>query len=200
MSDRDDAFAIYRMPQWFESLSWQHMWIDLMVGWWVGEFGKPKTVCDFGAGDGWWCKRFKDIGVQTAYAVELDDVARQFISPSVYFLQHDLREPLEVEARFDLTICLEVAEHLDRQDGATLAETLVGATGNLLLFSAARPGQGGTEHINPQEPDYWIKQIERKGKIAYSELRTEKTRKAFANINNECYEFLAGNVLVFARV
>ena len=199
MSD-DSAFDIYRLPQWFESLSWQHMWIELMLGWWVGEFGKPTSVCDFGAGDGWWCKRFKDIGVKTAYAVELDEVAKQFISPAVYFRQHDLRRPMEVEVPFDLTICLEVAEHIDRKSGKVLCRTLSDATGGLLLFSAAQPGQGGTEHINEQRPEYWIREIEAQDKLAYSDWRTQKTQHAFTNINNECYRFLAGNVLVFAHV
>jgi hypothetical protein len=31
------------------------------------------------------------------------------------------------------------------------------------LFSAAIPGQGGTEHINEQPPRYWERQFERHG-------------------------------------
>ncbi|GAH05049.1 unnamed protein product, partial [marine sediment metagenome] len=46
----------YKTNEWFDSLKWQHQWIEYMVGWWVGAFGTPETLLDFGAGDGWWCK------------------------------------------------------------------------------------------------------------------------------------------------
>jgi hypothetical protein len=68
---------IYNNREWFLSLQWQHRWIEYMVGWWIGHFGKPAIVCDFGAGDGWWSYTFRQAGSNAAYAVELHEIARE---------------------------------------------------------------------------------------------------------------------------
>jgi hypothetical protein len=190
---------VYSSREWFESLKWQHMWIEYLVGWWIGEFGRPKNVIDFGAGDGWWCKAFHDFGAE-AYAVELHEVAKEFIHPAVHFVQRDLREPISDGGLSDLVICLEVAEHLPKEHADTLCETLTCHTGNLLLFSAAGPGQPGTGHVHLQSQEYWQGRIERLNKIQYSEVRSERVRQAFANIVPEGFRFLPDNVQVFARV
>jgi len=191
---------VYRTREWFESLAWQHHWIEKMAGWWAGEFGLPEMVCDYGAGDGWWCKSFAEMGSLT-YGVELDEIAREFMPPVVQAVIRDLREPITDSGRFDLVICLEVAEHMTEIDAKNaLIPTLVKSTGNLLLFSAARPEQPGTGHINLQPPDYWINLIEKWQVVQYSQQKTEKAAQAFRNITNECFEFLPNNLLVFAKV
>jgi len=53
-----------------------------------------------------------------------------------------------------LVISLEVAEHLPASTAGTFVETLV-AHGDIILFSAAVPCQGGESHINEQWPAYW---------------------------------------------
>jgi SAM-dependent methyltransferase len=199
MSDPTD---IYRTREWFKSLEWQHRWIDFMVGWWVGAFGKPKSMIDYGAGDGWWSHAFKRIGHENvAFAVELDEIALEFMPSGVQFLQHDLREPLDVLQRFDLVICLEVAEHMTKREAHNgLLQTLAKSTGDLLLFSAAQPGQPGTGHINLQPLDYWIEAIEKWPYIKLSNERTASVRRAFENILPEGLAFLPRNLLVFARI
>lgn len=193
-------FDVYDTKEWFESLSWQHRWIEAMVGWWVGEFGLPQSVCDFGAGDGWWPYTFKQLGSKDCYAVELHDLAREYIPDCVYFTQRDLRQPFSDGGKFDLAICLEVAEHLPKPDASTLCQTLAAHTGDLLLFSAAGSDQPGTGHINLQVPEYWRNQIERQGKVVFSASKTGKAQSAFKNILPESFTYLAKNVQVFARV
>ncbi len=34
---------------------------------------------------------------------------------------------------------------------------------NTIFWSAARPGQGGFNHVNEQEPEYWIEKFARHG-------------------------------------
>lgn len=55
---------------------------------------------------------------------------------------------------FDLALCLEVAEHLPAEAGAVLVETLT-RHAPAVLFSAAIPGQGGTDHVNEAWPEVW---------------------------------------------
>jgi len=197
-----DPFDVYRTHEWFESLEWQHRWIDYMVGWWVGHFGKPQTMIDYGAGDGWWSHAFKSIGSETCFAVELDEIAQAHTPEDVYFLQHDLRLPLtDLLRTFELVICLEVAEHLPRNEAHNnLLHTLARSTGQLLMFSAAQPGQPGTGHINPQLPEYWIEALEKFSYIKFSQQRTKEARQAFRNIVPLGLEFLPRNLLVFARI
>jgi len=198
----EELFDVYRTHEWFESLKWQHMWIEFMVGWWCGTFGKPKTMIDYGSGDGWWSHSFKQIGSETCFAVELDEIAKEHTPEDVYFLQHDLREPLTDLLRpFDLVMCLEVAEHIPKHAAHNaLLQTLAKSTGNVLIFSAAQPGQPGTGHINLQPVGYWIEAIEKWPYIKFSQERTGAARAAFERIVPKGLEFLPRNLLVFAKV
>lgn len=188
----------YNTPEWFESLRWQHMWIQYMVGWWAGTYGVPATICDFGCGDGWWVKCFHDLG-STVGGIELHDIAAEYIPEQVQVLITDLREPLELGNVYDLTMCIEVAEHLPKTAADTLCWTLNRHTHNTLLFSAAQKGQGGTGHINLQPLDYWRKKLSSRG-LEFSPLRTGQVRAAFENINNELFAYLPRNLMVFSRV
>ena len=201
LDNAKDPFAVYRTHEWFESLSWQHRWIEYLVGWWCGTWGKPSTVADFGAGDGWWSHTFKQAGSKNCFAIELDEVAREHTPPDVYFIQHDLRTQMDVGGKVDLVICLEVAEHLPKHLALNaLLPTLARSAGNLILFSAAQPGQPGTGHINAQPLSHWIEHFEKWPYIKLSNERTAMARKAFTNIVPEGLEFLPRNLLVFARV
>lgn len=190
----------YRTREWFESLGWQRPWIEKMAGWWVGEFGRPTSVLDFGAGDGWWCKSFHDMGAE-AYAIELDPIAEEYIPDSVHKVIHDLRLPLDPGMMFDLTICLEVIEHLPRLEVENvLLHSLVSRTKNVMLISAAQPGQQGVGHINLQPLHYWIERLERFSNIKFSAERTARAKIAFERITNPQFHFLPRNLMVFARV
>lgn len=188
----------YLTEEWFLSLQWQHRWIDKMVGWWAGRFGRPSSMCDFGAGDAWWCKAFHDFGDVEAVAVELDHMALQYIPEQVEVIIHDLRVPMNIGRPFDLCICLEVAEHLPSSCAETLCETLGQHTRGMLLFSAAGPGQLGTGHINLQPQTYWrglLKQQE----LHYNAPVTDEVKVAFGNICNKFFDFLIENLQVFTR-
>ena len=60
--------------------------------------------------------------------------------------------------KYDLAICLEVAEHISEKNSYILLNNLTNAS-DVVLFSAAIPLQGGTNHINENYPTYWIKKF-----------------------------------------
>lgn len=188
----------YKTEEWFDSLAWQRQWIEKMAGWWAGEFGVPKMVLDLGAGDGWWCKSFHDMG-SNVWAVELYEEAREFIPPQVQFIQHDLTEPVDLGSRADLVICLEVAEHIPKPASGILVQTICRHASNHILFSSAPPGQGGTGHINLQPAKYW-RDLFSDQRCGFNAEMTGRTRRAFENITNETFAFLPKNIQVFSRI
>ena len=190
--------AVYATKEWFESLAWQHQWIEKMAGWWVGTFGLPKSVLDFGAGDGWWCKSFHDMGAN-AWAVELYEEAREFIPKQVQFIQHDLRERVDLNNCAYLVICLEVAEHIPKPASGILVETICKHTAQHILFSSAPPGQPGTGHINLQTQNFWRRLFEGY-KCNFNAQMTGATRVAFRNIVNDTFEFLPRNIQIFSKI
>lgn len=69
---------------------------------------------------------------------------------------HDLRQPLDLQRTFDLVVCTEVIEHIDQEFEVTLLETVRRHAGGRILFSAARPGQPGTGHVNCRPAEHWL--------------------------------------------
>ena len=115
----------------------------------------PRSVVDLGCGLGAWLAVFKTHGVEDVLGYDGPWVDRsQLLVAPPEFEGADLREPLAVERRFDLAICLETAHMLDGEHAAPLVASLV-ALAPVVVFSAGIPGQGGTNHRNEQWPGYW---------------------------------------------
>jgi hypothetical protein len=74
--------------------------------------------------------------------------------PVERFAEADLAEGVSADRRFDLVLCLEIAQNLPRKSARPLVEGLVGL-GPAVLFSAGIPNQTGEARANEQWPDYW---------------------------------------------
>jgi hypothetical protein len=83
---------------------------------------------------------------------------------------HDLQRPFQINERFDLAICLEVAEHLPTERSESLVQDLC-ALSDFVLFSAAIPSQPGTNHINCQWQSFWASLFEKNGRFAIDIIR-----------------------------
>jgi SAM-dependent methyltransferase len=123
------------------------------------DFLAPRSVIDVGCGQGTWLAVFREHGVADVCGVDGDYIDRQRLEiPAECFLARDLSQPLRLPRRFDLAISLEVAEHLPPESADVFVESLVRLS-PVVLFSAAAPYQGGTQHLNEQWPAYWAKQF-----------------------------------------
>ena len=116
---------------------------------------RPRSVVDVGCGVGTWLRAAQELGAESVLGLDGAYVDRNalMVSPED-FLAHDLSRPIELERTFDMAICLEVAEHLTLEVAPTLVHSLV-KLAPVVLFSAAIPGQGGTNHVNEQWQEYW---------------------------------------------
>ena len=116
---------------------------------------KIKSVLDVGCGLGGWLAAFSRHGVAEVLGVDGPHVDPASLAiPSTQFIAHDLREPLALDRRFDLVISIEVAEHLPERVARRFVSDLC-RHGDMVLFSAAIPFQGGVGHVNEQWPSYW---------------------------------------------
>jgi hypothetical protein len=117
------------------------------------------SLLDVGAGHGAWAAEWLKAGVKNVLAIDGDYVrADQLAIPERTFRAHDLATPLDLKERFDLVQSLEVAEHLPAAKADLFVDNLT-RHGDVILFSAAVPHQGGEHHVNEQPPEYWRKKF-----------------------------------------
>lgn len=129
------------------------------------------SLLDIGAGHGAWAAEWLAAGVTDVVAVDGDYVRRdQLAIPATAFRAHDLGTPLDLKRRFDLVQTLEVAEHLPADKAELFVDNLV-RHGDVILFSAAVPHQGGEHHVNEQPPEYWRAKLKARGYAAFDFLR-----------------------------
>lgn len=140
-------------------------------------FGFPRMVIDVGCGDGSWLRAAKHLGVATTVGIDREPLG-ELSSPACGIDRYqtaDLRVlglvrpevfDLATTRKFDLTISVEVAEHLPERCADSFISYLCSLSYRI-VFSAAPPGQGpyppeGTSeddawrwHLNEQPPTYW---------------------------------------------
>ncbi|MCA9575790.1 MAG: methyltransferase domain-containing protein [Polyangiales bacterium] len=130
-----------------------------------------RTAVDVGCGVGTWLAALEARGVDvTGFDGPWVDARRLRIDAD-RFRRADLVQPLPLMRRCDLAISLEVAEHLPETAALTFVDNLTRLS-DVVLFSAAIPGQGGTGHVNEQWPDYWAVRFDAKGYALADVLRT----------------------------
>ena len=114
-----------------------------------------RSVVDFGCGAGTWLKAAEQLGVHDILGLDFGDNSRQLMIRQDQFMRQDLTVPIHLGRKFDLVMSTEVAEHLSSDAAEDFIQSLC-RHGDIVLFSAAIPGQGGTHHVNEQYPSYWI--------------------------------------------
>ena len=126
---------------------------------------QPKTVLEFGCGLGTtsdFLARFVPGGSKVV-CVEPEAMLGEVFAGSKWFPQRPIQLAMlsfapeakscsdklfSTEMQFELVLSLEVAEHVPPEHTAELIERLARATSKYLVFSAARPGQGGTDRFD----------------------------------------------------
>ncbi len=129
------------------------------------------SVLDVGCGPGVWLAEWSRIGVEEILGVDGDYVPRNKLAiPADAFRAIDISQPFDLGQHFDLVQCLEVAEHIPEANADTLIDNLC-RHGDLIMFSAAVPGQGGEFHVNEQPYDYWRKKFSARGYAVFDCVR-----------------------------
>lgn len=116
----------------------------------------PASVVDVGCGQGAWLAAAAALGATTLTGVDGPWVDRARLRhPGIRFIPLDIASGATILVdRHDLCISVEVAEHLPADRAASFVEALCSAS-DAVLFSAAVPHQGGTDHVNERRASYW---------------------------------------------
>jgi hypothetical protein len=132
---------------------------------------KPQSMVDFGCGVGTWVKTGQELGVEEILGLEGDWLdLKHLVIPEENFIHKNLTSSIDLNKKFDLAITLEVAEHIEAKFSDIFVTNLTKAS-EVILFSAAIPGQRGSGHVNEQWPEYWIEKFKSKDYIPLDAIR-----------------------------
>lgn len=111
----------------------------------------PSTVIDIGCGVGEW-----NNGIKGYVGLDWNVPKRNLLIPADRYINFNLEsEAYHLNGtRYDLALCLEVAEHLSPERAEPLINMLC-TLSDKVLFSAAIKYQGGEGHVNEQPASYW---------------------------------------------
>ncbi len=119
----------------------------------------PQSVVDVGCGNGTFLSVFLENGIKDILGLDGGWVNRsELYIDGAFFLEKDLEKDLSINRKFDMVLCLEVAEHLSGDVADNFINNLTNL-GDIIIFSAAIINQGGQNHINEQPFDYWIEKF-----------------------------------------
>jgi hypothetical protein len=157
---------------------------------------RPKRLVDLGAGCGVYGHRFAMLGVEV---VSIDGVTPPAEhSYPVPLETRDLTEPFEnVWGRFDIALCLEVAEHIPEPLAGTFLDNIMRFSDRLIL-SAAQPNQGGHHHVNERPKRYWVAKLAEKG-WAYNRRETGRLLTVLT-AERPPYMWMVEQISVYDRV
>lgn len=190
LSVYDDAFydayghEAAKMAEWFMPL--------------LGQVIPFRSIIDVGCGEGHYVKWCRDNGI-AADGIEGSQAAiMRSVGPMIKW---DLRIPWRGEVKSSLCLSLEVAEHIDPEFAGVFADTLCGLS-DVVVMTAAPPGQGGLEHVNEQPKSYWKILFWDRGFHPDHEAHRKLLEGIFKAQDRGEYvtPWLAPNLMVFKRV
>lgn len=140
----------------------------------------PKTLIEFGCGNGELSKSLSQQDDQI-HITAIDGYATPDFTKhkQIEFKKIDLNEPASVQAyltslnkKFDVAICMEVAEHLKPEVSGALIDSMT-SVADAVIFSAAVPHQDGEGHINCRNRIFWHQQFEKNNFMLRDTIRSQ---------------------------
>jgi len=163
----------------------------------IVEFLRPKAVLDIGCGTGALLEALQSRGVVVSGLEYSDEGLKVCRSRGLDVRKFDItadRLPDDLLGR-DVVISFEVAEHLAKAFADGFIELLCSA-GRVIVLSAATPGQGGTDHVNEQPHEYWIKKLAARG-YSFEEGLSQQFRSHWKERNVASWYYQ--NVMIFRK-
>jgi 2-polyprenyl-3-methyl-5-hydroxy-6-metoxy-1,4-benzoquinol methylase len=154
----------------------------------------PKSVIDVGCGDGSYLVEFENNGIKTKGFDNSREALRICFNKGLDAKKLNIvKDSIRIREKYDLAICFELAEHLPSNASNKLVALLCDCS-DLIVFTAAPPGQGGYHHINEQPQSYWISEFQYFDYF-YSKVKTDKLKSYWSNSN--VIPYMINNLMVF---
>ncbi len=158
----------------------------------------PASVVDVGCGAAMYLAAFHKRGVKVkGYEGSQAALKYGLLSPEHIEL-YDLKNGLQSYTRYDLCLCIEVAEHIPLEKTDILVKSLCNLS-DRIIFTAAQLGQGGLNHINEQPPEFWIERFEKFGLKFNKSDRDRLKEKILTFVSYRDDNFFFKNLLVFEK-
>jgi hypothetical protein len=137
------------------------------------DFIEINSVVDIGCGRGAWLDVCLKFGGSMAVGYDGDwNSQEQMINKNIIFRANDLNTKIASSERFDLSMSLEVAEHIKPENSDLFLDNLTQFS-DVVLFGAAFTGQPGTDHINCNPHSFWAFKMRERGYYVFNFLREE---------------------------
>lgn len=158
---------------------------------WAKTVLNPNKVIDAGCGPGTYVYSMRDLGIN-AFGYDLD----KRVHGKPYLTNQSL---FDINDSGDVVMCLEVAEHIVPDDSQEVVDKLfdILEKDGVLIFTAARLGQGGTDHINCRPKEYWEHKFKEKGLIRSNTLEHELIQWVSQDIH---MGWFTANLMIFYKI
>jgi SAM-dependent methyltransferase len=176
ISSEDDLFTASSLP---------NKLIDKAL-----ETFQPQSILDLGCGTGQAVSYFLSQGITDIIGIEGSTIAIAKSKVFTYLMQFDLNQELNLGRKFDMIFSYEFVEHIHPDYLDNLLKSFSNHS-DIIVLSAAKPGQGGLGHFNEQHSEYWIEAFQK-----YSYEFDLSTTLIFQQ-EEETYP---DNILVFKRI
>lgn len=162
---------------------------------WLSENFHPNSVVDIGCGSGIFLWDFMSDGKEVL-GIDFEENARKMLGED--FIQGDLSESITFQKKYDLALSIEVVEHIDKQFEKTVIENIAKSS-DLFLFSGAKPGQVGENHINCGTKAHWLNLFSHHGVYFWGEKTGELLSFMKRESEFEKCPWLIENLMILRR-
>ena len=155
----------------------------------------PRAVIDVGCGTGALLAQLRAAGCRVV-GLEYADAAREMCRERGLDVRpFDIASDTMDDAQMcDVAISMEVAEHLPARVADRYVD-LLARLGKTVVFTAAPPGQGGTDHVNEQPHEYWIRKFQERD-CALDQALTSRWRQSWKE-SGDVQSWYYNNLMVF---